>query len=755
MYQKITNPKTGRKVNINSKLGKYIIKNYLRSYQKAGTFNDDSSLFFMSFTGINSFDHAFGIIITSDIEFKGMFASNFYLHTPYLWCDWDSTLKLRAINVVYKEVKHIESFKNIEVFESFSSLWTAILKENINNEIISVPPILYELLFFPLFDDYSIVGRMDDSKHKIDVNHDIQMRIQSIQWLPSTDYILNYNSLLPNNLKIQDKIYDFQSLYKNWLKSRSKNLKEIYYKNDGIKILLTLVFIANIFPQWFNALRRMLNYFSREPQLIRVIITDDEEIQQIIEDDVDTIVRQSSAHNDPVATGEGTAGSELGNLSGDDIEPILVKLLKQKDGILHKLISEPIPNHVLRMLQDRTGNRMCDLSRGTFIPMNTRCSTTISVGRILISLHRANVRDDGVPSEKKENIKKEISKWSETWRNLMYFEIQGETYSNTDFDPEPWNGYGEIPRGLSSRLSVNNCSCINEKISDDGTELCINNDGETIPIDFCSEATNQIDCEDPIGITRGSRDLLKRGRSNIYNILKEKKNISELGKKYNLDNDFVNSYEKLRNGEHEKGEYRISTNEFMDKILSKMNFEEFRSNLGFSRYSTIEQTPIDVTRKILAKAIDIRENLKEIYLKNKNHPEPKKLLREEAKKYGVINDENVDFRSIDSFYNPEDFIDIIVAAAEKHINFYNFCVWTEPTRVYRPYTGPPAPQYDSSEDNIPEDAFSLHESPFSAPKMDASNPGDIGFGTINQPVIVPRRPKFEIPPMPKMKSKLG
>ena len=28
-----------------------------------------------------------GIIITSDIEFKGMFASNFYLHTPFLWCD--------------------------------------------------------------------------------------------------------------------------------------------------------------------------------------------------------------------------------------------------------------------------------------------------------------------------------------------------------------------------------------------------------------------------------------------------------------------------------------------------------------------------------------------------------------------------------------------------------------------------------------------------------------------------------------------
>ena len=126
--------------------------------------------------------------------------------------------------------------------------------------------------------------------------------------------------------------------------------------------------------------------------------------------------------------------------------------------------------------------------------MNTRCSTTISIGRILISLYRANVRDDGVSLEKKENIKKEISKWSETWRNLMYFEIQGETYSNTDFDPEPWNGYGEIPRGLSSRLSVNNCSCINEKISDDGTTLCINNDGETIPIDFCSDATNQIDC---------------------------------------------------------------------------------------------------------------------------------------------------------------------------------------------------------------------------------------------------------------------
>ena len=785
MYSKITNPETGRKVNINSRLGKCILKNYLKSYQKAGTFSDDSSLFFMSLTGID-FDHGFGIIITSDIEFKGMFASNFYLHTPYLWCDWDSTLKLRAIDVVYKEVNHIESFKYIEVFESFSNLWTAILKENINNEIITVPPILYELLFFPLFDDYSILDRIDDSKHKIDVNHDIHMRIESIQWLPATDYILNHNSLLPDNLKIKDEIYDFQSLYKNWLKSRSKNLKEIYYKNDGIKILLTLVFIANIFPQWFNALRRMLKYFHRQPQRIRRIISDEKEIQRIIEDDVATIVRESSAPYAPVATGEGTTGSKLGNLRGDDIEPILVELLQQKDGILHKLISEPIPNHVLRMLQDRCSGRSCDFYRDD-IPMNTRCFTTISIGRILVSLHRANVRDEGISLEKKENIKTEISRWSEKWRNLMYFEIQGETYSNTDLNPEPWQGMGQIPRGLSSRLSVNNCSCINEKISNDGTEVCINNNGKTIPTDVCSNATNQEDCEDPSSITRNAKDLLKNARDNLYNILRiSNKNISILGKKYNLDKEFVDSYEMQISGKHQKGcvsclfvgqqkiNY-ISTESFIDNVLNKMNREQFYSSLGLPKHRTIipvrwkylselnnddlikealnhgvladeiisfkndikeiesrsntldidkrrekfiftivitvDQYSVDTARLMLTKAIDIRKNLEEAYLKIEKESHPvwmqKELLRFEAEKYGIKNNLLVDSKTRDVSYNVEKYIDIIVTAAEENINSNNFCVWSEPTPIYREYHGPPAPPYVSYEDTIPSDAFSL------------------------------------------------
>ena len=80
MYNKIVNPKTGRKVNINSILGKNIIKNYFSYLKKdgfklnhiGGTFENDGSLFLMHLTGLSGFDHTFGIIITSNIEFKGV-----------------------------------------------------------------------------------------------------------------------------------------------------------------------------------------------------------------------------------------------------------------------------------------------------------------------------------------------------------------------------------------------------------------------------------------------------------------------------------------------------------------------------------------------------------------------------------------------------------------------------------------------------------------------------------------------------------
>lgn len=44
MYSKITNPKTNRKVNINSKLGINILNNYFKTYYIGGTINQTENV---------------------------------------------------------------------------------------------------------------------------------------------------------------------------------------------------------------------------------------------------------------------------------------------------------------------------------------------------------------------------------------------------------------------------------------------------------------------------------------------------------------------------------------------------------------------------------------------------------------------------------------------------------------------------------------------------------------------------------------
>lgn len=454
MYKKIINPKTGRKVNINSILGKNIIKNYFSYLKKdgfklnhiGGTFENDGSLFLMHLTGLSGFDHTFGIIITSNIEFKGMFSSNFYLHPPFLWVDWNDALKSRAIKIAYETLKNDEPFNDINVFQSFSNLWTAILRYNYKRNIISLDIILYELLFFPLYDSAYIEQNISP-KHK--TNLDILLAIQSIQWMPARDYILNYDTLLPDNVPINGQLYNFQTIYMEWLKHQSMNLATIYHSNDGIKILLTLVFIANQFPQWFNAVRRMLNYFNHFPQEITKIITDQEELKKALISEVDCITRASSADSNPNARGLGAPECILTQVEGEKIEPVLVELLLREHGILHKLLSEPIPSHTLTMLQDREMNRACFFERGVQT-MGTRCTPTVSIGRIMVSLHRANIRSDGVSIEQKKVIIEEISKWSGTWQELLYFPLVDQTFcSSNPCEPDIWRGRGYIPEGPS------------------------------------------------------------------------------------------------------------------------------------------------------------------------------------------------------------------------------------------------------------------------------------------------------------------
>ena len=50
MYSKITNPLTGRKVNINSKLGKKVLKNYLLQL-KGGSNTDEDMVYIKSING--------------------------------------------------------------------------------------------------------------------------------------------------------------------------------------------------------------------------------------------------------------------------------------------------------------------------------------------------------------------------------------------------------------------------------------------------------------------------------------------------------------------------------------------------------------------------------------------------------------------------------------------------------------------------------------------------------------------------------